>query len=76
MLIKHQICTSLKKKNNDACYKKSTKETERRINCERIKYAKETNRVNSTANCFINLKDHKANFLNHTTMRLINPAKN
>ena len=45
-------------------YKKSNKETERRINCEGIKYAKEANildkvEVNGTANCFITLKDHK-----------------
>ena len=45
-------------------YKKSNKETERRINCEGIKYAKEKNildkvEVNGTANCFITLKDHK-----------------
>ena len=62
-------------------YKKSNKETERRINCEGIKYAKEANildkvEVNGTANCCITLKDHKANFLNHPTTRLINPAKN
>ena len=62
-------------------YKKSNKKTERRISCEGIKYAKEANildkvEVNGTANCFITLKDHKANFLNHPTTWLINPAKN
>ena len=31
---------------------------------------------NGTANYFITLKDHKANFLNHPTIRLINLAKN
>ena len=61
-------------------YKKSNKETERKTNCEGIKYAKEANildkvALNGTANCFITLKDHKANFLNHPTTRLINPAK-
>ena len=61
--------------------KKSIKETERRINFEGIKYAKQKNihdkvEVNGTANCFITLKDHKANFSNHPTTRLINPAKN
>ena len=45
-------------------YKKSNKETERKINCEGIKYAKEANildkvEINGTANCFITLKDHK-----------------
>ena len=32
--------------------------------------------VNSVNNCFITLKDHKDNFLNKPTTRLINPAKN
>ena len=32
--------------------------------------------VNGTANCFVTLKDHKENFLNHLTRRLINPVKN
>ena len=46
-------------------YKKCNKETERKINCEGIKYAKEANildkvELNGTANCFITLKDHKA----------------
>ena len=66
---------------NFLTYKKSNKETERRINCEGIKYAKEANiqdevEVNGTANCFVTLKDHRENFLNHPTTRLINPAKN
>ena len=50
------------------------------MNCEGIKYVKETNildkiKGNDTANCFISLKDHQANFLNHSTTRLINPVK-
>ena len=62
-------------------YKKSNKEIERRINCAEIKCAKEVNipdkfEVNGTVNCFVNLKDHKENFLNHPTTRLINPAEN
>ena len=32
--------------------------------------------VNDTSNCFVTLKDHKENFLNHPTTRLINPAIN
>ena len=32
--------------------------------------------VNAECNCFITIKDHKENFLNHTKVRLINPAKN
>ena len=42
-------------------YRKSNKETERRVYCEGIKYAQEANildkvKVNDTANCFYHLK--------------------
>ena len=32
--------------------------------------------INSKNTCFITLKDHKKNFLNNSTVRLINSAKN
>ena len=32
--------------------------------------------LNGTNTCFITLKDHKDNFGNHPTTRLINPTKN
>ena len=32
--------------------------------------------INEESNSFITLKDHKENFENHPTVRLINPAKN
>ena len=32
--------------------------------------------VNAESNCFITIKDHKENFLNHAKVRLINPANN
>ena len=32
--------------------------------------------MNDTGNSFVNLKDHKENFINHTTTRLINPSRN
>ena len=32
--------------------------------------------VDAVSNCFITIKDHKENFLNHPKVRLINPAKN
>ena len=32
--------------------------------------------INGEDNCFITLKDHKDNFQNNPTTRLINPAKN
>ena len=64
-----------------ATYKKATKGIENIINTEDKKYAKRANtfdriEINGTSNCFITLKDHKENFVNHPTTRLINPAKN
>ena len=32
--------------------------------------------INEESNCFFTLKDHKENFHNNPTVRLINPAKN
>ena len=32
--------------------------------------------INGKNNCFVTLKDHKANFLNNPKTRLLNPAKN
>ena len=32
--------------------------------------------INAESNCYITIKDHKENFLNHPKVRLINPAKN
>ena len=32
--------------------------------------------INGESNCFITLKDHKENFQNNPSVRLINPAKN
>ena len=32
--------------------------------------------VNAESNCFITIKDHKEVFLNHSKVRLTNPAKN
>ena len=31
--------------------------------------------INAESNCFLTIKDHKDNFLNHPKVRLINPAK-
>ena len=64
-----------------ATYKKATKGIEDIINKEGIKYAKRADifdriEINGTSNCFTTLKDHKENFVNHPTTRLINPAKN
>ena len=62
-------------------YKKTDKHTATNINKEGIKHAKEATiidriEINGTSNSFITLKDHKENFLNLPTTRLLNPAKN
>ena len=51
------------------------------INKEGIKFAKQTDildktEINGTGNSFVTLKDHKENFTNHPTTRLLNPSKN
>ena len=64
-----------------AIYKKSTKGVEDIINNDSILYAKRVDifdriKINSARICFITLKDHTENFVNHPTIRLINPAEN
>ena len=61
-------------------YKKTDKDTTTNIKKERIKHAKEASiidriEINSIGNIFITLKDHKENFLNGPTTRLLNPTK-
>ena len=53
-------------------YEKATKDGAVKINRGGIKYVKEVKvsdriAVNGTGNCFITLKDHNANFINHPT---------
>ena len=62
-------------------YKKTDKRTATNKNKEGIKHAREVNvidriEINGTGSSFITLKDHKENFLNRPTTRLLNPAKN
>ena len=62
-------------------YKKANKKTGTKINKEGIKFAKHADildkiEINGTGNSFVTLKDHKKNFTNHPTTRLINPSKN
>ena len=62
-------------------YKKANKNIGTKINKEDIKFTKQANildkiKINGTGNSFITLKDHKENFTNHPTTRLINPSKN
>ena len=62
-------------------HRKARNDTAIKINRGGIKHAKEAKvldriEINGTGNCFMTLKDHKINFINHPTTRLINPAKN
>ena len=62
-------------------YKKIEKRTAENINETGIKHAREANvinrtKINVTDSSFITLKDHKENFLNRPTIRLLNPANN
>ena len=57
------------------------KQMRTKINKGGIKFAKQANilnkiEINGTSTSFITLKDHKENFTNHPTTRLINPFKN
>ena len=62
-------------------YKEANKSIGTKINKEGIKFAKQADildkiEINSTGNSFVTLNDHKENFTNHPTTRLINPSKN
>ena len=64
-------------------YKKTNNNIKTKINSEGKRIIKKCNggilnkmEVNSESNCFITIKDHKDNFENNPTVRLINPAKN
>ena len=64
-----------------ATYKKANKNIGTIINKEGLKFAKQADildkiEINGTGNSFVTLKDHKENFTNHPTARLINPSKN
>ena len=64
-----------------ASYKKASNNIKKKINAagkqllcnNKVLKRMQTNGEN---NCFISLKDHKENFQNNPTIRLINPAKN
>ena len=64
-----------------ATYKKASSNVKKKTNAAgkqvlgNNKVLKRT-QINVEDNCFISLKDHKKNFQNNPTIRLINPAKN
>ena len=71
--LKHNAVTST--------YKKASNKIKNEMNKGGVKFAKKAGmldkmEVNGTSNCFITIKDHKDNFQNNLTTRLINPAKN
>ena len=62
-------------------YKKANTNIDKRINEDGKKIANKKDvldkiQINGKEECFITLKDHKINFENNPTTRLINPAKN
>lgn len=64
-----------------AKYKKASNKIKENVDKTGLKFAKRAGiadrmEVNGTNNCFVTLKDHKENFNNNPTTRLINPAKN
>ena len=64
-----------------ATYKKANENIGTKINKEGIKFAKQADildkiEINGTGNSFVTLKNHKENFSNHPTTRLVNPSKN
>ena len=74
-LVNNAITTSYKKN------KKISKTAQGQINNQRknmLKNKEVIKRmfVNGKQNCFITLKDHKPNFQNNPTVRLLHPAKN
>ena len=71
----------LKKNAVTSKYKKASNKIKEKIDKGSVKFAKKAGILsrmdqNGTNNCFITLKDHKENFQNNPTTRLINPAKN
>ena len=63
-------------------YKKANRNIKKRINEKGKEIVKKSFGnitdmvdVNAKSNCFIKIKDHKENFLNHPKVRFINPAK-
>ena len=71
--LKHNAITST--------YKKASTKIKDKVDKGGIQIAKKEGVLdrmdkNGTNNCFITLKDHKENFQNNPTTRLINPAKN
>ena len=61
-------------------YKKTNKNIGNKINKEGIKFVKKGRydkiEMDSTRISLVTLKDHKENFINHSTTWLINPSKN
>ena len=79
--LKKEECKHLLTNAITSTYKKATKDTAIKINRGGIKHMKEAKaldriEVYGTGDCFITLKDHKANFINHHTTQIITWLKN
>ena len=72
MLLNNSITSTYKKSNNNI--KKKINVSGRNI--LKDKEMLQRMGINGESNCFITLKDHKENFQNNPSVRLINPAKN
>ena len=73
--------TNLKRNAITSTYKKASGKIKEKIEKSGKKFAKDKGVLekigrNGETECFITLKDHKPNFENHPTTRLINPSKN
>ena len=71
----------LKQNSVTSTYKKANNKIKENVDKGGVKFAKkagvfERMEINGENNCFITLKDHKENFENNPSTRLINPAKN
>ena len=72
MLLNNSITSTYKKSNNNI--KKKINISGRNI--LKDKEVLQRMDINGEGNCFITLKDHKENFQNNPSVRLINPTKN
>ena len=72
MLLNNSITSTYKNSNNNI--QKKTNISGRNI--LKVKEVLQRMDINGESNCFTTLKDHKENFQNNPSVRLINPAKN
>ena len=74
--MRRNAITSTCKKANENIKKKRRNEKGKEIINKSFDNIIDRMDINTESNCYITIKDHKENFLNHLKVRLINPAKN